>query len=109
MAIVTPVVEHWLEREVAQWVHHERWFRHLIATSRFLINNNGDDDDDDDDDDGGDDDDDDTSNLKINFMFTVTVNDCNCLISTNELSRITSNNLMMYYNTPNFTSIHKLA
>ena len=23
MAFVTPVVEHWLEREVAQWVHHE--------------------------------------------------------------------------------------
>ena len=22
-AFVTPVVEHWLEREVAQWVHHE--------------------------------------------------------------------------------------
>ena len=27
-AFVTPVVEHWLEREIAQWVHHEgsiRW------------------------------------------------------------------------------------
>ena len=23
MAFVTPVVEHWLERELAQWVHHE--------------------------------------------------------------------------------------
>ena len=23
-AFVTPVVEHWLEREIAQWVHHER-------------------------------------------------------------------------------------
>ena len=22
-AFVTPVVEHWLEREIAQWVHHE--------------------------------------------------------------------------------------
>ena len=22
-AIVTPVVEHWLNREIAQWVHHE--------------------------------------------------------------------------------------
>ena len=22
MAFVTPVVEHWLEREIAQWVHH---------------------------------------------------------------------------------------
>ena len=23
-AFVTPVVEHWLEREIAQWVHHDR-------------------------------------------------------------------------------------
>ena len=23
MAFVTPVVEHWLEREIDQWVHHE--------------------------------------------------------------------------------------
>ena len=23
MTFVTPVVEHWLEREIAQWVHHE--------------------------------------------------------------------------------------
>ena len=22
-AFVTPVVEHWLEREIAHWVHHE--------------------------------------------------------------------------------------
>ena len=22
-AFVTPVVEHWLEREIAQWIHHE--------------------------------------------------------------------------------------
>ena len=22
-AFVTPVVEHWLEQEIAQWVHHE--------------------------------------------------------------------------------------
>ena len=22
-AFITPVVEHWLEREIAQWVHHE--------------------------------------------------------------------------------------
>ena len=22
-AFVTPVMEHWLEREIAQWVHHE--------------------------------------------------------------------------------------
>ena len=23
-AFVTPVVEHWLEREIAQWIHHDR-------------------------------------------------------------------------------------
>ena len=23
MTVVTPVVEHWMEREIAQWVHHE--------------------------------------------------------------------------------------
>ena len=23
MDFVTPVVEHWLEREIAQWIHHE--------------------------------------------------------------------------------------
>ena len=23
MAFVTPVMEHWLERQIAQWVHHE--------------------------------------------------------------------------------------
>ena len=23
MAFVTPVMVHWLEREIAQWVHHE--------------------------------------------------------------------------------------
>ena len=23
MTFVTPVVEHWLEREIVQWVHHE--------------------------------------------------------------------------------------
>ena len=23
MSFVTPVMEHWLEREIAQWVHHE--------------------------------------------------------------------------------------
>ena len=31
MAIVTPVVEHWLERTIAQWVHHEGWIRWPIA------------------------------------------------------------------------------
>ena len=28
---VTPVVEHWLEREIAQWVHHEASIRRSIA------------------------------------------------------------------------------
>ena len=41
-AFVTPVVEHWLEREIAQWVHHEGSIRRPIersyhgATSRSL-------------------------------------------------------------------------
>ena len=46
-AFVTPVVEHWLEREIAQWVrpmkdrsddpsHHERTL-YLWATSRFSV------------------------------------------------------------------------
>ena len=30
-AFVTPVVEHWLEREIAQWVHHEGSIRQPIA------------------------------------------------------------------------------
>ena len=29
-ALVTPVVEHWLEREIAQWVHHEGSIRRPI-------------------------------------------------------------------------------
>ena len=28
---ITPVVEHWLEREIAQWVHHEGSIRRPIA------------------------------------------------------------------------------
>ena len=28
---ITPVVEHWLEREIAQWVHYERSIRRPIA------------------------------------------------------------------------------
>ena len=32
MAFVTPVVEHWLEREIAQWVHHEGSIRRPIIT-----------------------------------------------------------------------------
>ena len=31
MAFVTPVVEHWLEREIAQCVHHEGSIRRPIA------------------------------------------------------------------------------
>ena len=31
-AFVTPVVEHWLEQEIAQWVHHEGSIRRPIAT-----------------------------------------------------------------------------
>ena len=30
-AFVTPVMEHWLEREIAQWVHHEGSIRRPIA------------------------------------------------------------------------------
>ena len=30
-AFVTPVVGHWLEREIAQWVHHEGSIRRPIA------------------------------------------------------------------------------
>ena len=31
LLFVTPVVEHWLEREIAQWVHHEESIRRPIA------------------------------------------------------------------------------
>ena len=31
-AFVTPVVEHWLEREIAQWVHHEGSIRRPIES-----------------------------------------------------------------------------
>ena len=30
-AIVTPVMEHWLEREIGQWVHHEGLIRQPIT------------------------------------------------------------------------------
>ena len=30
-AFVTPVVEHWLEREIAQWVHHEELIRQPMS------------------------------------------------------------------------------
>ena len=38
MAFVKPVVEHWLEREIAQWVHHEGSIRRPIAPSFILLN-----------------------------------------------------------------------
>ena len=31
MAFVTPVVGHWIEQEIAQWVHHEGSIRRPIA------------------------------------------------------------------------------
>ena len=31
MGFATPVVEHWLEREIDQWVHHEGLIRPPIA------------------------------------------------------------------------------
>ena len=31
MAFVTPVVEHWLERAIAQWVHNEGSIQQPIA------------------------------------------------------------------------------
>ena len=41
MAFVTPVVEHWLEREIAQWVHHDGSIRRPIAKcgeiSEFIV------------------------------------------------------------------------
>ena len=30
-AFVTPVVDHWLKREIAQWVHHERSIRRPVT------------------------------------------------------------------------------
>ena len=34
---VTPVVEHWLERELAQWVHHEESTRRPIAPRANIL------------------------------------------------------------------------
>ena len=48
-AFVTPVVEHWLEREIAQWVHLEGSRQNQIyedkikvgsVTNTFLLNQN---------------------------------------------------------------------
>ena len=36
-AFVTPVMEHWLEREIAQWVHHEGSIRRPIAPYQFWM------------------------------------------------------------------------
>ena len=30
-AYITPVAEHWLEREITQWVHHERSIQRPIT------------------------------------------------------------------------------
>ena len=47
MAFVTPVVDHWLEREIAQWVHHEgsiRWpitpWANALTTELYLAPQN---------------------------------------------------------------------
>ena len=34
-AFITPVVEHWLEREIAQWVHPMMF---VLVVSRLLLN-----------------------------------------------------------------------
>ena len=31
LVFVTPVVEHWLEREIVQWLHHEGSIRRLVT------------------------------------------------------------------------------
>ena len=36
-AFVTPFVEHWLEREIAQWVHHEESIQQPIAPSENAL------------------------------------------------------------------------
>ena len=36
MAFVTPVVEHWLEREITQWIHHEGSTQQPIAFTAEL-------------------------------------------------------------------------
>ena len=38
-AFVTPVVEHWLEWEIAQWVHHEGPYQGATSRSRIWNNN----------------------------------------------------------------------
>ena len=35
---VIPVVEHWLEREIAQWIHQERFIPRVDGPSRFNTN-----------------------------------------------------------------------
>ena len=36
-AFITPVMEHWLEREIAQWVHHEGSIKQPITPERMLL------------------------------------------------------------------------
>ena len=37
-AFVTPILDHWLEREIAQWVHHEGSIQRPIAHMFTLVN-----------------------------------------------------------------------
>ena len=37
-AFATPVVRHWLEREIAQWVHHEGSMRTLLLQVNVTVN-----------------------------------------------------------------------
>ena len=37
-AFVTPVVEHWLKREIAQWVHYEGSIRRPIRLGPLFYN-----------------------------------------------------------------------
>ena len=34
---IAPILEHWLEREIAQWVHHEGLIRRLIAPRVYAL------------------------------------------------------------------------
>ena len=79
-AFVTPVVEHWLEREIAQWVHHMKdrsddpshhertpLPRASLNEIKYNNNNNNNTNNKNNDDDDNDDDDDDNLILKFDF------------------------------------------
>ena len=34
---VRPVVENWMEREIAQWVHHDRSIRRSIKSDAMIL------------------------------------------------------------------------